>query len=168
MTTTLYSVLSTAVRIAALLHIVNVLAALVPYFVSPPAGQGSTAAWIVIGGSLISAVFGVLLWLYPGLLVRPAVSRAAHETLESPLSADSILRIGLCLLGVWFAFNGVMSLVYVGMRATLASSLPEYGQGISLFLPDMLYAALSIVLGAALAFGSRGLVGLLSRLRDGR
>jgi hypothetical protein len=169
MKTTLFSVLSAAVRIAALLHIVNMFSALVPHFVTPPpGGHGTTPAWILIIGSLISAGAGLLLWLNPGLLVRPAVGRAAHEIIESPLDADDILRIGLCLLGVWFAIRSAGNLLFLFVRARFLGQYGGFDGTIDMLLPDVILEAFTMVLGMGLAFGSRGLAGIFHRLRDRR
>ncbi|HWU51919.1 MAG TPA: hypothetical protein VN153_03800 [Tahibacter sp.] len=168
MKTTLYSILCAAVRIAALLFAVESLLSIVGYFMNPVSGVSMPVHWVLIGGGLFGAAVGLVLWLYPGWLVRPAVGRAGHEVFESPLTAEDFQRIGICLLGVWFAVDGIRSLVYLLIRSSAIGSQGYDYAGITLAMsaPDIAAALALIVVGISLTLGSRGLVGLLVRLRS--
>ncbi|WP_257385722.1 hypothetical protein [Tahibacter caeni] len=167
MKTTLYSILCAAARVAALLLVVESLLGIAGHFLNPIDGVPVLTNWIVIGGGLFGAAVGVVLWMYPGWLVRPAVGRAAHEVLESSLAADDIQRIGICLIGIWFAVDGIRSLVYLLIRSGVVASQGYDNPGITLAMsaPDIAAALALIVTGVSLTLGSRGLVGLLIRLR---
>lgn len=166
MKTNLYTILATAVRLAALLHIVETLFQIVGAFFSPYLDNLTRPmGWAFILSGLLSLAIGLVLWIKPGLLVRPAVGRAAYEVFESPLSALQIERIGLCLLGVWFLIRGVSGLVYTLTRFATFGVGGYAETSIGMFGPDLLYNLGTGVLGAALAFGSHGLAGLFQRLR---
>lgn len=166
MKTNLYTILATAVRLAALLHIVDTVYQIVGTFLTPEtAGYSKGMGWTFVLGSLFSLAIGIVLWIKPGLLVRPAVGRSAYEVFESPLSAVQIERIGLCLLGVWFFVRGVSGLVYTLTRFATFGVGGYAETSFGMFAPDLLYNLGTSVLGAALAFGSHGLVGLFQRLR---
>ena len=167
MKTTLYSILCAAVRIAALLLAMESLLGIVGHFMNPIGGVPMLMNWVLIGGGLFGAAVGVVLWMYPGWLVRPSVGRAANEILESPLTAEDFQRIGICLLGIWFAVDGIRSLVYLLIRCSAIGSQGYDYAGITLAMsaPDIAAALVLIVVGISLILGSRGLVGLLVRLR---
>lgn len=167
MKTTLFSILSAAVRVAALLLVVESLLGIGGYFANPISNVQMWTHWVVVGGGLFGAAVGVVLWMYPGWLVRPAVGRAAHDVFESPLTAEDFQRIGICLLGIWFAVDGIRSLVYLLIRSSAIASQGYDYAGITLAMsaPDIAAALALIVAGISLTLGSRGLVGLLVRLR---
>ncbi len=167
MKTTLYSILCVAVRIAALLLAVESLLGVAGNFINPVSGVPMLTHWFLIGGGLFGAAVGLVLWLYPGWLVRPAVGRAGHEVFESPLTAEDFQRIGICLLGIWFAVDGIRSFVYLLIRGSAIGSQGYDYAGVTLAMlaPDIAVALALIVAGVSLTFGSRGLVGLLVRLR---
>lgn len=166
MKTNLYSILATAVRLAALLHIVDTLFQVVGTFLTAEiTGYSKPMGWAFVLGGLFSLAIGIVLWIKPGLLVRPAVGRSAYEVFESPLSAAQIERIGLCLLGIWFLIRGVSGAVYTLTRIATIGAEGSVGLSFSMFAPDLYYNLGTSVLGAALAFGSHGLAGLFQRLR---
>lgn len=167
MKTTLYSILCAAVRIAALLLAVESLLGIAGHFINPVGGVPMQVHWVLIGGGLFGAAVGGVLWMYPGWLVRPAVGRAAHEVLESPLTAGDFQRIGVSLLGIWFVVDGIRSLVYLLIRSSAIGSQGYDYVGITLAMsaPDIAAALAMIAVGIVLTLGSRGLVGLLERLR---
>lgn len=167
MKTTLYSILCAAVRIAALLLVVESLLGIAGHFLNPISGVPMLTNWVLIGGGLFAAAIGVVLWMFPGWLVWPAVGRAAHEVFESPLTAEDFQRIGICLLGIWLAADGIRSLVYLLIRSSAIGSQGYDHVGITLAMsaPDIAAALALIVVGISLTLGSRGLVGLLVRLR---
>jgi hypothetical protein len=169
MKTTLYSILAAAVRIAALLMLAQTVASLFAYFAQQDAGLGVRVNWAFFVGSLIAAGIALALWLYPGILVRPAVGRAAHEVFDSTLTSDDIQRIGISIVGIWFAIGGIGGVVYALLRAGMAAQTEHYvGGALEMVRADLLASVFSVLLGVAVALGSRGLTGLLSRIRGGR
>lgn len=166
MKTNLYTILATSVRLAALLHIVDTVYQIVGTFLTPEtAGYSNAMGWAFVLSSLFSLAIGILLWIKPGLLVRPAVGRAAYDVFETTLSAAQIERIGLCLLGVWFFVRGVSGLVYTLTRFATFGAGGYVETSFGMFAPDLLYNLGTGLLGAALAFGSHGLAELFQRLR---
>lgn len=169
MKTTLYSILTAAVRVAVLLLLARTISGLIAYLASPNAVLDSGQRWAVIIGSSASAGIALMLWLFPGLLVRPATGRSAHEVFESALTADDIQRIGIALIGVWFAVSGVSDLAYALLRAAVLANTEYFaGDAFEPYRADIWASAFEIALGIGLALGSRGLVALFSRLRGGR
>lgn len=169
MKTTLYSILAAAVRIAALLLFAGTIKNAIGYFAQPGGGLGVGVDWAFFIGSLVGLCIALSLWLYPGILVRPAVGRAAHDVFEGALTSHDIQRIGLSIVGIWVAVGGIGDVVYALLHAGMFTQTEHYAGGALEMVRADLYASLfSVVLGVAVALGSRGLAGLLSRLRDGR
>jgi hypothetical protein len=153
-----------SIRLGAVWLVANVLATMPRLLVD--------ISQLKVGGSIryelyFDAAFvllGILLWLYPGVLARLAVRASTNEVFESPLSAQDILRIGLSILGVWFVIHSCNDLVYYGM---VASAFGEYaGASLSGKQKAAVVADLAqVFLGVMLTLQSRGLIGLIERLR---
>lgn len=169
MRTSLYSILCIVVRLGAILLIVETAVGF-PLALSGthggPFGPGTERMLIGFSGALVA--LGVALWLYPGLLARPAASQAHQQVFESPISAGQLQYIAFAVLGIVFAMSALTALVGFGMRAVLTSHLHDAAFD-NLRREDWARVAtdvLKFVLGLALTLGSRGLVGLLQVLRE--
>lgn len=166
MKTTLYSILSAAVRVAALLLLAKSIAGVVENLAAPGAIPDGGVRWALVIGYAVSAGIASVLWLFPGLLVRPATGRSAHEVFESALAADDIQRIGIALIGVWFAVRGISDLIYGLIRAAVLASTEHFsGDPFEFVRAELWASAFEVALGIGLALGSRGLVALLNRIR---
>ena len=153
-----------AIRLGAVWLVANVLATLPRLLVDLSALKTGLSISYELYFDAAFVLLGILVWLYPGLLARLAVRASSNEIFESPLSAQDILRIGLSILGVWFVIHSCNDLVYYGM---VASAFGEYaGASLSGKQKATIVADLAqMLLGVILTLQSRGLVGLIERLR---
>lgn len=87
MKTTLYTVLCVAIRLGAVLMVVNVAGELL--YALLQVGPGAFTA-----GTLLTGAFAVLvaaaMWLWPGLLAWWAIGNRRHEVLESSITAEQL------------------------------------------------------------------------------
>lgn len=169
MRTSLYSILCIVIRVGAILLVVEIAVGL-PLALSSLRGKqfGPGAEGMLIGFSGALAVLASALWLYPGLLARLAITQASRQVFESQIGAEQLQYIAFAVLGVAFAMNGLIDLVGVGMRAALTFSLhdPAFENMRHEDWARVVTQVLKVILGVGLAIGSRGLAGLLHRLRE--
>ena len=170
MKTSLYSILCIVIRLGAVQLFVQTVMGL-PYLWGAAQGAdvaaGGQAA--LIGLCIAAIALSLLLWLYPGVLASLAASRASLESFESPIAAADLQYIALAVLGIGFAVQGLTDVVYEVLRLAVVTQMTEdlsfklllQRQGI-----DLLSHLLKVALGLSLAFGARGLTGLLRRLRE--
>lgn len=166
MKTTLHTVLCVAIRLGAVLMAVGIVEQAPNIFLYPEGGQYSAGALWLSGAGLLLAF---MLWLWPNMLARWAVSRSSHEFLESPISADQVQRIAFSIGGIWLFIGGmtgclarVVMMLIVFRRSAYGDSTRVLSSTDWYWLIDHLATAIA---GAGLALGARGLVGLLHRLR---
>ena len=167
MRTSLYSVLCIVIRLGAILLAMNTAIGFAPAYLAASNGHfgvGATGSVIGFSGALLATA--VLLWLFPGILARLAVGQASQQVFELTIGANELQYIALAVLGVAFAMSGLIDLVDFSMRTALTFNLNDstYIQRENWLrvVPQIL----KLVLGLVLAVGSRGLAGLLHRLRE--
>lgn len=166
MKTTLYTVLCVAIRLGAVLMAVNVFERVPDVFIYPGRdGTYSTSALLLQGASLLVAL---ALWLWPNILVWWVIGRNRHEILESPVGSDDIQRIAFSVMGVWLCISGISGLLGHGTLILIIERRLAYGDVAQVPTSEwhwLVQYAITAVAGAGLALGSRGLVGVLRRLR---
>jgi len=166
MKTTLYTVLCVAIRLGAVLMAVNVFERVPDVFIYPARdGTYAISALLLEGASVLVAL---TLWLWPNILVWWAIGRNRHEILESPIGADDIQRIAFSVMGVWLCISGISGLLGHGASILIVLRRSSYGEATQVPTSEwhwLVQYALVAFAGAVLALGSRGLVGLLRRLR---
>lgn len=168
MKTTLYTALCVAIRLSAVLLAVSTMVYVPGALVGAPGQQfGPGATWIVAGAGVATLVLAFMLWLYPGMLARMAAGRATHEVFDSPIDAETLLRIAMTLLGMWFALNGLVDLLREALRAALVMHGEEslFGEMRRQELVMLLSFGAQVLLGLITAVGAKGLAALLFRLR---
>ncbi len=116
--------------------------------------------------ALLPMLVGALLWVSVGRVVdRMLPQRTAAGSEESALSAADAERIGYAVLGLYLAATAVPELSRVAVEiqrwreVSALSGLPSSLQ------MNLLTSGIRFVLGVALFFGARGLVGLVAKLR---
>ena len=169
MRTSLYSVLCIVIRLGAILLVINTVVGFPPAYLAASNGNfGDSATGSLIGFSGALLAIAVLLWLFPGILARLAAGRANQQVFESPTDAQELQYIAFAVLGVAFAMNGLIDLIGFGTRAVLMAGLDvadiEYVRRDN--WARIVTQVLKLVLGVLLAVGSRGVTGLLHRLRE--
>ena len=167
MRTSLYSILCIVIRFGAVLFAFTVLSRLAGAVFSWQDPLPAEVLPLAIGSAALSTLIAFLLWLYPGPLARLATGRSAHEVFEAPLDAREIQWIALSVLGMYFVMSGLIDLSSTAYRQYLMSAFVDHVSESARrdAIAEYLFSAVQIALGLALAFGARGLVGLLHRLR---
>lgn len=165
MKTTLYAVLCVAIRLGAVLMAVPVLVALLFYFLGT---SDREFTMMELGFAGLYLLIAAVLWFWPGVLARCAVRNGDDVQLVSGIDADGLQRIAFATLGAWFLIEGLAGAV--AAMAALWQLHVMRGHYPGMQLPTgqwdgLIRAVVSLVAGAALMFGSRGLVILLQRLR---
>jgi hypothetical protein len=168
MKTTLYTVLCVAIRLGAVFMAVGLLEQAPTIFVffsqqNEHFALGTLLFWIA--GLLIAFA----LWLWPNILAWWAIGWNRHEILESPIGADQVQRIAFSVMGAWLLISGVSGCVSQVVRMLIIThDSASSSASVSLSSNEwhwLVQCAATAVGGAALAIGSRGLVGVLHRLR---
>jgi hypothetical protein len=165
--TSLYSILCIAIRLGAVMIALRVFGAAFGFFGSGQpaqfsAGEGALAvAWL-----LFMLLISVLLWLYPGPLARLASARSAQQVFESPISAGQIQWIALSVLGMSWVMYALLDLAHMGYQYFwLQEWLGTGEQAERLMRGQVSYHVCELVLGLSLTLGSRGLAGILQKIR---
>jgi len=168
MKTTLYTLLCIAVRLGAVLMAVGILEQMPSLFsyLSGTDGHFVVSAILLDGAGLLVAF---ALWVWPNILVWWAIGRNQHEILESFISAGQLQHIALSVMGAWMFIGGLSGCLGHGVMILIVKH-ESASNGLSGMVPTnewhwLVQYATTAVVGAALALGSRGLVGLLQRLR---
>ncbi|WEN14978.1 hypothetical protein PY254_17380 [Rhodanobacter sp. AS-Z3] len=167
MKTTLHSVLCVAIRLGAVLMVVGNLEQIPGLvFYSSEEGHLVWAALSLHGAGLLLAF---ALWFWPNLLAWWAVSRSQGEVLELAISPAQLQYVALSVAGVWAFIGGLSGVVGHGAVIVLIKHQASVGDS-SAFVPAaewraMVYYGTMLLAGAALAFGARGLAGLLQSMR---
>lgn len=166
MKTTLFTVLCIAIRLGAVLLAVNILEQL-PFWLSQShPGSVYTLYQLLLGFFVL--VLAAVLWVRPGILAWWAIGKGQREILESPINADQVQHIAFSVLGVWMVISGFGGCIsHLMIMLFLRERVADAATGV---LPpgEWRYVCsytLEALAGGALAVGSRGLIGLLHRLR---
>lgn len=166
MKATLYTVLCVAIRLGAVLMAVELLTELPLFFFNTQNYFLNVMACVL---TAVGFAVAIVLWLKPGVLARWASNQQKGEVLEIAIDAHQIQYIALSVLGAWLAISGLAAAVPQGITLLLMHNrVAAYAGG---GMPDdawqaPLRDAVMFVAGVTLMIGSRGLVGLLHRLRN--
>lgn len=165
MKTTLYTVLCIAIRLGAVLMAVGLLESLPVFLWSHPDGQFVKLALALAALGLAVAF---VLWLKPGVLAWWAAGRGKGEMFESPIEADQIQHIAFSVLGAWLVVSGLAALLPSTIQLLwlrhLADAYPGMVQPANIWI-GLIRSLVATLAGVILMLGSRGLVGVLHRLR---
>jgi hypothetical protein len=167
MKTTLHTVLCVTIRLGAVLMAVGIVQQAPTIFLYPSqGGQVAVGALLLAGAGLLAAF---ALWLWPNILAWWAISRNQHEVLESTIDAEQFQHIAFSVVGVWLFISGtcgclarVTMMLIIFRRSAYGDSTMVLSASDWFWLVEHLAITLA---GAWLALGSRGLIGLLHRLR---
>lgn len=166
MKTTLFTVLCMAIRLGVVLLAVNILEQLPFLLWQSHDGSAYRLYQLLVG--LFGLVMAAILWVRPGFLAWWAVGKGQREVLESPITADQMQHVALSVLGMWMVISGVGGCIsHVLLMLFFHDRAPDVAAG-TLLVTEwryVCYYVLVAIMGGALTIGSRGLVGLLYRLR---
>jgi len=167
MKTTLHTVLCIAVRMGTVLMAVGIIEQAPTIFLYPSQGGSMQVGAMLTAGAGLLAAFA--LWLWPNLLTWWAISRSQNQILESPISADQLLRVALSIIGVWLFISGLSGCIARLIIILIVARRSAYGDSMLAVSDTEWYWLLehltTLLAGGGLALGSRGLVGLLHRIR---
>jgi hypothetical protein len=168
MKTSLYTILCTAIRLGAVWLGLNVLLGFTgAYQAAQGASFGPHGTLIVVVWSAMTLGVAFLLWVYPGLLARPAAAKSSGQVFDSPIAAEQLQQLALAVLGMWFVVTGLISLLYQILQSALVAQMELGSASVSsLQVAPLTASALQIILGGALTMGSRGLASLILRARE--
>jgi hypothetical protein len=166
MKTTLYTVLCVAIRLGAVLMAVGVFERLPGIFFYSGDGHYPLLALFMEAFTLLLAF---VLWMRPSLLAWWALGGKRQEILESPIHADQLHYVAFSVLGAWLAISGVAGCFGHGAMILLLLRQASYdGAGETVPVTEwhwMVQYGVMVAAGIVLMSGSRGLIGLLQRLR---
>lgn len=166
MRTSLYTILCIAIRLAA----VSLALAAVADALTMLAAMGGSAmrgTGVMAGAVAVTLLASFVLWTWPGMLARLAAGRSSGEVFESPIAPEQLQWIALSVLGAWFALEGLVGLCHFGMQRAMFAGMQDLQQDSSELIQTGVYWLIQFAVGIALALGSRGLTGMLRRVRDG-
>lgn len=168
MKSSIYTVLCVAIRLGAVFLGINVLLTFPAAYAAVMNGDlGNHSLTALVFWSVIVLVIAFLLWLYPGLLARPAAARSSRQVFESPVSAQQLQHAALVVLGMWFVMIGLIELAAKILPVLFFHQMGIVGDESTRLTTRVLSQPLvQIVVGCILTLGSRGLVGALHRVRE--
>ena len=159
----LYTILCTSIRLGAVYLFISALIEAVNE-IFQTRSPAVAFVWIYeLSRPVVGIVLALLLWMFPGPLARIAGNRRNLEHFESQIPPRTLQYLALSILGLWFVITGLAQLAYtlhswIVMKMYAPPSDPK--------LVGWLFSeVLKIFAGAALALGSRGVVGVLARFR---
>ncbi len=167
MKSSIYTVLCMAIRLGAVWLGINVLLTFPGAYAAVTngdLGHHSLAPLVFWSASVVVVAF--LLWLYPGLLARPAAARSSRQVFESPVTAEQMQHAALVVLGMWFVMTGLIGLADKILPVLFLHQMGIVGDDSARLTTKVLSKpVIQIVAGSILTLGSRGLTGALHRVR---
>ena len=121
-------------------------------------------------GSVLPMVVAILVWIFADKLAKLALARSQQVVFDSDIPVSEWQVVAFSVVGLWQAFAGI-----VGLTIHLAGMLVAHSQLVSAnasaswpsnFIGNIVASCVQMVLGLALMFGARGLVGLIRRYRE--
>lgn len=166
MKTTLYTVLCIAIRLGAVLMAVGLLESIPVFLWSTQHDAQFMVPALVVAA--VGLVIALVLWLKPGVLAWWAAGRSKGEVFESHIESDQIQYIAFSVLGAWLVVSGLAALLASAMQLLWLHHLADTYPGMvppSNVWNSLIRSLVVTVAGVILMLQSRGLVGLLHRLR---
>ena len=167
MKTTLYTVLCVAIRLGAVFMAVGIIERIPGLIVYAVQERHLFIGAMVLNGAGLLLAF--VLWIRPSILVWWAAGKSSHEVLETAITADQLQYIALSVLGAWmFIASFAAGLAHLAQILLVEREARSGGYPAVVPMSEwhwVIEYALMALAGAALALGSRGLVGVLHRLR---
>jgi len=168
MKTSIYTLLCVAIRLGALCLGINVLLRFPGAYAAVTnndLGRHTLTPLLFWSASVLVIAF--LLWLYPGLLARPAAARSSRQAFESPVSPQQMQHAALVVLGMWFVMTGIIGFASKILPVLFFHQLNIVGDaGTRLTAKILSKPVIQIVAGCVLTLGSPGLSGMLYRVRE--
>ena len=129
------------------------------------AQAGSHALVFVMGASVVSGIFLLLLWFFPKSIARGLLPRSTDAPTQT-LSYQLWFTLGTALLGLWFVASAItpilrnLSVLYF-LRPELINA-----EDVRSLRVGLVYYVVELVLGLCLLFGAAGIRKLVWRIRN--
>ena len=160
-----HQALALGVRLFAIWCALAIVREVVAFMTSWRPQDESNALGVLIGGSVLSAIFLLILWFFPKSIARGLLPHSPDAPTQT-LSYQMWFTLGTALLGLWFVASSItpilrnLSVMYV-FRPELIN--PEDIRSLRV---GLLYYAVELVLGLCLLFGATGIRKLIWRIRN--
>ena len=160
-----HQALALGVRLFAIWCALAILREVVAFITSSRPQDDSHALVIVMGVSVLSAIFLLILWFFPKSIARGLLPDSTDAPTQT-LSYQMWFTLGTALLGLWFAASAItpilrnLSVMYVFQPEVIN---PEDVRSLRV---GLLYYAVELVLGLWLLFGAAGIRKLIWRIRN--
>ena len=156
-----------AVRLFALFLVVYVLrhaSALIPYLADSSSYKISfTFLFLIVLFPILAAI---LLWLFPLTVAAKLIPDIKAKERPKTLSSTEIEQVAFTIFGLWVLTQAIPDIFYWATFVYMAKSL---GMGRAELSPDnisnVVVTVLELVIGFWLLFGSKGIVGVIRRIR---
>lgn len=113
----------------------------------------------------VPVALAMMLWQFPQVLLVGTPTYAAKKGTPPAVNADDLQTVGLSLIGFWLLASGIPDAAQaIGRYMEFKAHNPAASLSPSSKL-QMLAPVIKTVLGAAMALGARGIVGLVRRIR---
>lgn len=168
MRTSLYAILCIVIRLGAVFLAFGMLVRIPGIVVAGHAGTYDFKLGVALGAIAVALLIALVLWVYPGVIARLVTGRNSREVFDSPIAPAELQWIALSVLGAYFLMSALVDIASYGLRWTMfASVYASSDENRMQLIADIVDNVIQLILGAALAFGARGLTDLLRRVRYG-
>ena len=157
-----------AVRLFAIFLVVYTMryaTSVVAFSILEPPDYISSGLILLVGFSPI--LIAILLWRFPLTVASKLMPEVTAKEKSKSLSETELQVVAFSTLGLWVFVSAIPDIFY---WATYTYRFKNVGSGNTELTPQniggMVATAAQIVLGFALLLGSKGLVGLVRRLRN--
>jgi hypothetical protein len=125
--------------------------------------SGFNATVVVV--SVVLVLLTIALWMFPLAVARKLLPTATLDQ-PTPLPVEQLERAGFCLLGLWVLTEAVPRLIYAAVMFFYSRRPdPSVDLGPS-YYADLIYSAVTLILGVWLLLGAKGLLGVLRWARS--
>ena len=164
----LYQITAILARLASVFIIIRTVS-YYPAMLSQHPQQAPDLKYIVFVSSVSLVFIGIalILWKFPLLIARRIVPEVRSEHTLAEVPFDQIQAGLLSVFGVALIVLNCADLVYAYSYSAALNSAADHAHALDPGVHALLYSAiLKLALGLWLAFGSRGVVRFLNRLRQ--
>lgn len=157
--------LALGVRLFAIWCALAIVREVVAFMTSWHLQGDSSALVVVIGATILSSIFLLLLWFFPQSIARGLLPHSTDAPTQT-LPYQMWFTLGTALLGLWFVASAItpilrnLSVMYV-FRPELINA-----EDVRSLRVGLLYYAVELAIGLCLLFGATGISKLISRIRN--
>jgi hypothetical protein len=146
-----HQVVAVAARLFAVWLVIHLPGQVYGFFAQDAKLADSTLRVVAVCVALVEVLVILVLWLFPHMIARRLLGSPSVETV-TPSPADTWLRMGCALLGLWLLATSLPAL----LLDTYALSLLQYGDDTSSLWHSVLYYIAEVAIGVWLILGAAG------------